>query len=248
MPMKLRIAAIFASALFAAAAICCGQSVSLLRVEVTDLKPAYELGHSINLRAVGEVPSSLHVRVFFDAIANLKRTRPDRDHCIPFYTTILWGTGHPGVIQLDPINTGTLYNRHGNRKPSTVTLVFEKGDDPEVGAFRLKPEAVYAPEGYFHYAIEIHLVPSATQADLNEQISNRVVNQLRDNPPPPVTLTLTSERTTVPPKPPCFTVQRVRDDAPALTDQGVALVATMEPVECGGFPITVRGEPAPTGF
>lgn len=248
MPMKLPIAAIAASAIFAAAATCWGQAVSLLRVEVTDLKPAYELGHSINLRAVGAVPPSLHVRVFFDSIANLKRTRPDRDHCIPFFTTILWGTGHPGVIQLDPINTGTLYNRRGSKKGSIVTLVFEKGDDPEVGAFRLKPEAVYGPDGYFQYALEIHLVPSEAQADIDAQIETKIINQLRYNPPLPVALTEAQEQTSVPPRPPCFTVQHVRDNAAEHPDQGVALVATMEPAGCGDSPLSAPGSLTPAGF
>lgn len=247
--MKLSSCFLLPVALLAATAAGNGQVVSLLHVEVTDLQPVYEMGHAITFRPVGTPPRSLHVRVFFDSIAKLKRTRPDSDHCIPFYTTILWGTGHPGLIQLDPINTGALYNRgRASAQGSTVTLVFEAGDQAEVGAFRLKPEAVTAPDGYFRYAIEIRVAPSTTEATVEHQVTEAVVEGLR-NEQPAITLAAEPQKVTNPPKPPCYTVKRAPRDEAVDPDAvpGMTLVATMAPVGCdapaipGALPVNPAG-------
>jgi hypothetical protein len=240
--MKLRIAIALMVAGLGRAIICDGQTISLLDVKVTDLQPFYVAGQPIVLTPVKTPKNSLHVRVFFGSVEQLKRTRPDPDNCIPFYTTILWGVGHPGVIKLDPINTGDLLSHvpAERRNSATVTLVFEAGFHPEWGAFRLKPESV---EDYFRYAIEIHVNPSATPRNIENQIVKAVVNGVQ-NSNPVVTPVASSTEASFPEKLPCYDVNphpldKAADEA---EDAGELLVATVTQTGCAELPLA---KPAP---
>jgi hypothetical protein len=236
-----------AGLLFAAAGSA--QTISLLDVKVKDLQPQYELGRGIDLTPVSTPPDTLHVRVFYASIEQLKRTRPDRDHCIPFYTAILWGTGLPDVINLDAINNPNLVrrDRDGRWIAATVTLVFEGGDQPEPGAFRLKPEAL---DAYFRYAIEIHLAPSASQQRVEQQFSRAVEYGMRAAPPVVTPVMAAPAEVTEPPKPPCFSVNPHPDDEAGgkPLSPGVTLVATMAPTGCDQLPPLSPETTKPSGF
>lgn len=237
--MKRAIAYVFLIAGLCAGPVCSGQTMSLLNVQVTDLHSSYEIGQPIILTPVRTPKDDLHVRVFFGPVERLKRTRADADHCIPFYTTILWGVGHPGMIKLDPINTGELPVRRqrDRRTLATVTLVFEAGDQAEPGAFRLKPESV---DAYFRYAIEIHLSPSSTQQNVEGQIANAVVIGMR-NENPAVTPIAAPQDTSTREKLPCYDVNPHPEDTDSgvTMDAGPMLVATATPIGCGQTPLVM---------
>jgi hypothetical protein len=247
--MKPRFARLFAaSAVAVAAAVCSAQTVSLVEVKVTDLQPYYEADKAINLTPISSPPESLHARVFYDSVANLKRTRPGPDHCIRFYTALISGIGYPNVINLRAINDQRLVrpDRDGKIRPVTVTLVFETGTLPEVGAFGLKAQAL---NDYFAHAIEIHLVPSSNQASLEKQFEQGFMRGLQA-PHPPVTPSEAPVEATEPPSAACYEVNPHPANRAAEDGQnpGVALVATMKPMGCETPAISPSGKMKPSGL
>jgi hypothetical protein len=239
--MKMSVAYLLTT-LVLGAATAKAQTISLLDVKVTDLRPMYEVGKSIKLTPVGRPPESLHVRVFFDSIERLKRTRPDRDHCIPFYTNILWGTGYPNEINLDAISNRSVVS-HG---PTTVTLVFEAGTQPEPGAFRLKRESL---DAYFRYAIEINLAPSSDQQSVDRKVTEAVVNGIRESHPA-VFPTPASAPASTPPAPPCFDVNPHPTNSVTNESEGIGVtfVATVALTSCTEQPVAPSANSAPAGF
>jgi hypothetical protein len=233
----------------AIAASCGAQTVSLVEVQVTDLQPSYEAGKAIHLTPASAPPESLHARVFYDSVANLKRTRPGRDHCIRFYTTLISGIGYPNVINLKAINDQHLVRRgrDGMLQPVTVTLVFETGTLPEVGAFGLKDRI--AVDNYFLHAIEIHLIASSDMASMQQQFEQQFMQHLQQ-PQQPVTPVATDTKAEEPPSVPCFDVNPhpVNEAGAGSESPGVTLVATVVPVGCGAVPVDPPASPRPSGF
>ena len=220
------------------------QRVSLVAVSVTDLRDFYPADKDIYLTPVSNPPESLHARMFYDSIANLKRYGPGPDHCIRYETNLITGIGRPNRIDLHRISDQKLVRRgpDGAMRPVTVTLVFETGVLPEVGRFGLVSRQ--AVDQYFRHAIELHLVAAPEAPPAREQVAQQFMQGLKSQPTAVTPYQPARVGAEKPSPIPCFDVNPAMAKTSESMNSGVTLVATADPVGCNAAGAVPAAKPA----